>query len=475
MRDQSAMGGAVEQDVGKDAGGDAGTMSMGEVEATEGRATGTRTGAGAGKRGEKDPLPPEMQALGRRAREAQQGLVKAPHTQRVDALVQAAAAIRGGTEALLAANALDLAAAGRGDRPDAFLDRLRLTKERVEAMASGLEAIARRPDPLGAVDQEWQRDDGMAFQRVRVPLGVIAVVFESRPNVAADAAGLCLKSGNAAILRGGSESRRSVEVILDAVRTGLEHAGLPVDAVSQVPSQDRALVGHLLRMTEYVDLLIPRGGRSLVARVQEESRVPVLGHLMGVNHTYVHAGADPEMAKRILVNAKMRRTGICGATETLLIDESVAGVLLPDLIQALAAAGCRLRGDQAAHRVAEAHGLAMEPAVEEDWDTEWLDAVLGVRVVAGLDQALTHIAAHGTGHTEAIVTQDPRAAEHFLREVDAAIVMHNASTQFADGGEFGFGAEIGIATGRIHARGPVGAEHLTSYKYRVHGQGHIRP
>ena len=468
MRDQSTMGGAVEEDVGQDVG----TTSMEEAER---KATGPGSKSGKGKGRVEDPLPPEMHALGLRAREAQRSLVNAPHAQRTEALVQAAGALRDGMHRLLSANALDLAAAGRGDRSDAFLDRLRLTEERVATMASGLEAIAQRPDPLGAVDQEWSREDGMGFQRVRVPLGVIAVVFESRPNVAADAAGLCLKSGNAAILRGGSESRQSVEVILDAVRTGLEHAGLPVDAVSQVPSQDRALVGHLLRMTEYVDLLIPRGGRSLVARIQEESRVPVLGHLMGVNHTYVHAGADPEMAKRILVNAKMRRTGICGATETLLIDESVTGDLLPDLIRALAAAGCRLRGDRRAHRVAEAHGLAMEPAVDEDWDTEWLDAVLGVRVVASLDQALTHIAAHGTGHTEAIVTQDSGAAERFLREVDAAIVMHNASTQFADGGEFGFGAEIGIATGRIHARGPVGAEHLTSYKYRVHGQGHIRP
>jgi len=416
-----------------------------------------------------------MRALGLRAREAQRSLVNAPHAQRVEALVAAAAAIRAGMDALISANALDLAASRRDDRSHAFLDRLRLTEDRVEAMASGLEAIAQRPDPLGAVDQEWKREDGLAFQRVRVPLGVIAVVFESRPNVAADAAGLCLKSGNAAILRGGSEGRRSVEVILAAVRTGLEGAGLPPDAVSQVPSQDRALVGHLLRMTEYVDLLIPRGGRSLVARVQEESRVPVLGHLMGVNHTYIHAGADPGMAERILVNAKMRRTGICGATETLLIDESVAGDLLPGLIRALEAAGCRLRGDGTARGVAEAHGLPMEPATDEDWDTEWLDAVLGVRVVEGVDQALAHIDAHGTGHTESIVTQDSGAAERFLREVDAAIVMHNASTQFADGGEFGFGAEIGIATGRIHARGPVGAEHLTSYKYRVHGQGHIRP
>jgi glutamate-5-semialdehyde dehydrogenase len=467
MKERSTMGGTVEEDVG--------TMSMGEVGEAEGRATGTRTGMGSGNQGEKNPLPPEMRALGLRAREAQRSLVNTPHAQRVEALLEAAGALREGASALLAANALDLAAAGQGDRSDAFLDRLRLTEDRVETMASGLEAIAQRPDPLGAVDQEWRREDGMAFQRVRVPLGVIAVVFESRPNVAADAAGLCLKSGNAAILRGGSESRRSVEVILDAVRIGLAHAGLPVDAVSQVPSQDRALVGHLLRMTEYVDLLIPRGGRSLVARVQEESRVPVLGHLMGVNHTYIHAGADLEMAERILVNAKMRRTGICGATETLLIDGSVAEGLLPALIRALTAAGCRVRGDGTACGVAEAHGLPMEPATDEDWDTEWLDAVLGVRVVEGVDQALAHIAAHGTGHTESIVTQDSGAAERFLREVDAAIVMHNASTQFADGGEFGFGAEIGIATGRIHARGPVGAEHLTSYKYRVHGQGHIRP
>lgn len=442
------------------------------VEANVGTAL---NGKGRGEGDDSDALPPEMVALGRRAREAQQKLGTTSHAHRQAALLQAAETIRTRVAEILAANALDMSAAEKGDRSDAFLDRLRLTPDRIQGMASGLEAIARRPDPLGAVDQEWRRDDGMAFQRVRVPLGVIAVVFESRPNVAADAAGLCLKSGNTAILRGGSESRRSVEVILDAVRAGLESAGLPSDAVSQVPSQDRALVGHLLRMTEFVDLMIPRGGRSLVTRVQEESRVPVLGHLMGVNHTYVHAAADPDMAEQVLVNAKMRRTGICGATETLLIDAAVAGTLLPRLARALTAAGCRLRGDPNALRIAETENLAMEAAVEEDWDTEWLDAVIGVRVVDGIDQALVHIADHGTGHTEAIVTHDATAAERFLREVDAAIVMHNASTQFADGGEFGFGAEIGIATGRIHARGPVGAEHLTSYKYRVHGRGHIRP
>jgi glutamate-5-semialdehyde dehydrogenase len=420
-------------------------------------------------------IPPEMEDLGNRARSAQRRLVNASHEQRTEALRRAAAELRSRSGAILEANARDMEIAAGDDRGDAFLDRLRLTPDRVEGMAAGLEAIAARPDPLGAVDQSWTRTDGLAFQRVRVPLGVIAVVFESRPNVAADAAGLCIISGNAVILRGGSESRQSVDAILGAVRAGLEAAGLPADAVTQVPSQDRALVGVLLRMTDHVDLLIPRGGRSLVARVQAESRVPVLGHLMGVNHTYVHTGADPEMAEQVVVNAKMRRTGICGATETLLVDQEAADALLPRLGRALDRAGCRLRGDPAAVRILSGAEVPVEPAGEEDWDTEWLDAVLGVRVVSGIDEALAHVDAHGTGHTEAIVTGDPGAAERFLREVDAAIVLHNASTQFADGGEFGFGAEIGIATGRIHARGPVGAEHLTSYKYRVHGSGHTRP
>jgi glutamate-5-semialdehyde dehydrogenase len=420
-------------------------------------------------------LPPEMETLGRRAGRAQRLLVNASHERRGEALRRAADELRTRSEAVLAANARDLEAAAGEDRGEAFLDRLRLTPDRVEGMAAGLEAIARRPDPLGAVDQSWTREDGMAFQRVRVPLGVIAVVFESRPNVAADAAGLCLMSGNAVILRGGSESRGSVDEILGAVRAGLESAGLPADAVTQVPSQDRALVGALLRMTDHVDLLIPRGGRSLVGRVQSESRVPVLGHLMGVNHTYLHAAADPGMAERVVVNAKMRRPGICGATETVLVDAEAAEALLPRLGRALDEAGCRLRGDPTAVRILSGAGVPADPAGPEDWDTEWLDAVLGIRVVEGIREALDHIEAHGTGHTEAIVTGDSDAAERFLREVDAAIVLHNASTQFADGGEFGFGAEIGIATGRIHARGPVGAEHLTSYKYRVHGAGHTRP
>ncbi len=414
-------------------------------------------------------LHERMEGLGRAARAAQRCLATSDHAARQAALRAAARNLRAREAELLEANADDLEEAK--DRPAAFRDRLALDPARIAAMAGGLEAIAARPDPVGVVDRSWSREDGLAFERVRVPLGVIAVIFESRPNVAADAAGLCLKAGNAVILRGGSESRRSVGVILDAVRAGLDEAGLPADAVQPVPTQDRAAVGHLLAMTEHVDLLIPRGGRSLVARVEAESRVPVLGHLMGINHSYVHEAADLETAVRVVVNAKMRRPGICGATETLLIDRAVAATHLPPIAQALAAAGCRLRGDAEARAIVR----GIEAAGEPDWDTEWLDAVIAVRVVAGIDEALDHIATHGTGHTEAILTEDADAAERFLREVDAAIVMHNASTQFADGGEFGFGAEIGIATGRIHARGPVGAEHLTSYKYRVRGRGHVRP
>ena len=414
-------------------------------------------------------LERRMDDLGRCVRAAQTALLTASHDRRQAALSAAAAQLRARTYDILAANAADLAALDPA-RGDAFRDRLALDGARIEAMAAGLEDIAERPDPLGAVDQAWTRADGLAFERVRVPLGVIAVIFESRPNVAADAAGLAVKAGNGVILRGGSESARSVGVILEAVRAGLAEAGLPEDAVSPVPTQDRAAVGHLLAMRDHVDLLIPRGGRSLVERVQADSRVPVLGHLMGINHTYVHATADPEMARAIVLDAKMRRPGICGATETLLIDRACLDSHLPAIAAALTGAGCRLKADDAARALLP----DAEAAAPGDWDTEWLDAVIGIRTVDGLDDALAHIAAHGTGHTEAIVTDDPAAAERFLAEVDAAIVLHNASTQFADGGEFGFGAEIGIATGRIHARGPVGAEHLTSYKYRVRGAGHIR-
>ncbi len=418
-----------------------------------------------------DELKNQMTRLGRAVRDAQRTLGSSSHESRQSALRAAAEAIRARRSELLEANDLDVDAARARGRSDAFLDRLRLDEDRIEAMSAGLEAIADRPDPLGVVDQSWARNDGLAFERVRVPLGVIAVIFESRPNVAADAAGLAVKSGNGAILRGGSESAKSVEVILDAVTEGLRSAGLPLAAVEAVPTQDREAVGHLLEMTEFIDLLIPRGGRSLVERVQGESRVPVLGHLMGINHTFVHAEADLDMGVRVVVNAKMRRPGICGATETVLVDRPVAPEYLPGLVAALREAGCRIRADEAARAIVP----DLERATAADWDTEWLDAVIGVRVVDGIDGALRHIASHGTGHTEAIITEGAEAAERFLSEVDAAIVLHNASTQFADGGEFGFGAEIGIATGRIHARGPVGAEHLTSYKYRVRGTGHTRP
>jgi len=416
-------------------------------------------------------LEARMRQLGEASRRAQGRLSLASHDSRRTALRVAAAALRSRVDPLLAANRADLEAAREnGASGAAFLDRLALDERRIEVMAAGLETIAVRDDPLGLIDQAWMRDDGLAFERVRVPLGVIAVIFEARPNVAADAAGLAIKSGNAAILRGGSESVRSVGVILEAIKVGLAESGLPEEAVEAVPTQDRAAVGHLLKMREHIDLLVPRGGRSLVARVQAEAQVPVLGHLMGINHTYVHTAADPEMARDIVRNAKMRRPGICGATETLLIDAAVAESHLPVIADALRAGGCRLRGDARARKVL-ADIEACEPG---DWDTEWLDAVLGLRVVDGVDDALAHIAAHGTGHSEAIITEDADAAERFLAEVDAAIVLHNASTQFADGGEFGFGAEIGIATGRVHARGPVGAEHLTSYKYRVRGAGHVR-
>lgn len=416
-------------------------------------------------------LETRMNDLGRAARAAGHALATAPHAARAEAIRAAAQGLRGRRDALLEANRADCAAAAEAGRPAAFVERLRLDPGRIEAMAAGLDAIAERPDPVGAVDQRFERPNGLEIARVRVPLGVIAVIFESRPNVAADAAGLCLKSGNAAILRGGSDSRGSVEIIHAAVTDGLAAAGLPAAAVQLVPTQDRDAVGHLLGMTEWIDVVVPRGGKSLVERVAADSRVPVLAHLMGLNHSYVHAGADPEMARDIVVNAKMRRPGICGATETLLIDRAVLASHLPAIAADLKSAGCALRGDADARAAAK----GIDAACEGDYDTEWLDAVLSIKTVDGLDDALAHIARHGSGHTEAIVTEDAGAAERFLAEVDAAIVMHNASTQYADGGEFGFGAEIGIATGKLHARGPVGAEHLTSYKYRVAGSGQCRP
>ena len=352
-----------------------------------------------------------------------------------------------------------------------MLDRLRLDEARIEAMAGALEAIVELADPVGRVMQAWTRPNGLQIQRVAVPLGVIGIIYESRPNVTADAGALCLKSGNAVILRGGSESFYSSRAIHAALAAALETAGLPVTAIQMVPTTDRAAVGYLLgSMTEYVDVVVPRGGKNLIARVQRDARVPVIGHLEGLCHVYVDAAADPQMASEIVINAKLRRTGICGAAETLLVDRAARDTHLPLLVEALLAAGCELRGDGTACSI----DPRVKPASEADWRTEYLDAVMAVRCVDGVAGALAHIAAYGSGHTDAIVTDDPAAAERFLTRVDSAIVLHNASTQFADGGEFGMGAEIGISTGRVHARGPVGVEQLTSYKYCVRGSGQVR-
>ena len=392
--------------------------------------------------------------------------------QRDIALSAAAAALRERAAAIRSANETDLAEArGRG-LSAAMLDRLMLDDARIESIAAGLEAIRNLPDPVGRVLAEWERPNGLGIQRVAVPLGVIGIVYESRPNVTADAAGLCLKSGNAVILRGGSESFNSNREIYECIRTGLEAAELPVDSVQMVPTRDRAAVGFLLSsMTAWVDVVVPRGGKRLIERVQDEARVPVIGHLEGICHVYLHASAEPAIARDLTLNAKMRRTGICGAAETILVDRSAAAELLPGVCRALAGAGCEIRGDETVTALVD----AAVPASAEDWSREYLDAIVSVRVVENIDEAIEHIGRYGSGHTESIVASDSAAAERFLREVDSAIVLHNASTQFADGGEFGMGAEIGIATGRIHARGPVGAEQLTSYKYLVRGSGQIRP
>lgn len=412
----------------------------------------------------------EMHALGAAARDAARVLARTPPEAKVAALNAAAAAIRANAGDILAANARDMAAAEAKDLTEAMLDRLLLNAERVEAMAAGHEDVAKLDDPVGKVIAEWDRPNGLRIARVRTPIGVIGVIYESRPNVTADAGGLCLKAGNAAILRGGSESFHSSRAIADCLRAGLEAADLPVAAIQLVPTTDRAAVGALLAMAEFVDVIVPRGGRGLIERVQQEARMPVFAHLDGLVHVYVHEAADPAMAREIVLNAKMRRTGICGAAETLLIDRGALGQL-PAIADDLVAAGCELRGDEAA-RAADSRIVAAKP---EDWDTEYLDAILSVRVVDGLDEAMAHIVRHGSDHTESIVTEDAATAERFLAEVDSGIVLWNASTQFADGGEFGMGAEIGISTGKMHARGPVGAEQLTSFKYQVRGAGQTRP
>jgi glutamate-5-semialdehyde dehydrogenase len=417
-------------------------------------------------------LPERMRQLGQAARAAASILTRVTSEQKRVALMRIAAEIRADRETVLAANARDVADAQANGLSGAMIDRLRLNDDRIEATAAGVEAIAALPDPIGTVLAEWERPNGLRIQRVRVPLGVIGIIYESRPNVTADAGALCLKSGNAVILRGGSESARSNHAIHACMTRALRAAGLPEGAVQMVPTQDREAVGILLRdMTEFVDVIVPRGGKGLIARVQQDARVPVMGHLEGICHTYVHARADLAMARAIVVNAKMRRTGICGATETVLIDAACAGTHLGPIVRDLLAAGCEVHGDEATRAiVAEA-----QPATREDWGKEFLDAIVAVRVVPDIDAALEHIRTYGSGHTEAIITEDDAAAARFFSELDSAILMRNASTQFADGGEFGMGAEIGIATGKIHARGPVGAAELTSYKYLVHGTGQTRP
>ncbi len=410
-----------------------------------------------------------MTELGRQARIAARLLARAPTEQKNSALA-AADALRQGRDAIAQANAVDMAAAAAKGLSGAMLDRLLLNEQRVEAMAKGLEEIARLPDPVGREMARWQRPNGLDIARVRVPLGVIGIIYESRPNVTADAGALCLKAGNAAILRGGSESFYSSQAILACLQRGLSAAGLPPDCIQMVPTADRAAVGIMLRMTEFIDVIVPRGGRSLIERVIAESRIPLFQHLEGVCHTYVDGAADLEMARRVVMNAKMRRTGICGATETLLVDRRVSASHLPVLVRDLLDAGCEVRGDEATRAV----DARVHPVTEEDWRTEYLDAIISVKVVDGVKAAIEHIERYGSHHTEAIVTADEAAAAEFLAAVDSAIVLHNASTQFADGGEFGMGAEIGISTGKLHARGPVGVEQLTSFKYVVRGSGQVR-
>jgi glutamate-5-semialdehyde dehydrogenase len=414
-----------------------------------------------------------MIRLGRAARAVARDLGQATASTKNKALIEAAAAIRRNEQEILAANARDMAdaQAKAAGMTAAMLDRLKLDASRIAAMAAGLDAIAELADPVGQIVAEWTRPNGLRIQRLRVPLGVIGIIYESRPNVTADAGGLCLKAGNACILRGGSESLNSSRAIHACLAQGLAKAGLPEAAIQLVPTTDRAAVGAMLGLAEFIDVIVPRGGKSLIARVQAESRIPVLAHLEGNCHVYVDGQADLAMARDIVLNAKMRRTGVCGAAETLLIDRAAAATHLRPIIGDLLAAGCEVRGDATVQAV----DARVKPAVAADWATEYLDAIIAVKMVDGVDEAIDHIETHGSHHTESIVTADAAAAAKFLGRIDSAIVLHNASTQFADGAEFGMGAEIGIATGKLHARGPVGVEQLTSYKYVVRGTGQVRP
>ncbi|WP_147082086.1 glutamate-5-semialdehyde dehydrogenase [Methylobacterium haplocladii] len=421
---------------------------------------------------ESDDLPTLMAAIGRRARAAARGMALASAQTKDVALRAIAARIRANAAEILRENARDVAAAKAAGQTKALIDRLTLDEKRVAGIAEAVAQVGALADPVGRQLAAFERPNGLLIERISVPLGVVGVIFESRPNVTADAGALCLKAGNAAILRAGSDSHRTATVIARAMSEGLAQTGLPADAIQLVPTRDRAAVGLMLTgLDGCLDVIVPRGGRSLVERVQAEARLPVFAHLDGINHVYVAAGADLDMARTLLVNSKMRRTGVCGAAETLLVDSAVADTHLKPLIAALIEAGCAVRGDAAV----QAADSRVTPASEADWRTEYLDAVISARVVDGLDAAIEHIETNGSHHTDAIVTEDMEAAGRFMAEVDSAIVTHNASTQFADGGEFGFGAEIGIATGRMHARGPVGVEQLTTFKYRVHGSGQTRP
>ena len=427
--------------------------------------------AAASHASESDGLRQLMHHIATSARAAATILATVTGSAKDQALRQAATVLRARNRDILSANRRDLEAAHRKQLNPALVDRLELNEGRIEAMARGLEEIADLPDPVGQVIASWERPNGLQIERVRTPIGVIGVIYESRPNVTADAAGLCLKAGNAAILRCGSESFATSSIIMECIAAALVAAGLPEASIQLVPTTERGAVGEMLKMHGIIDVIIPRGGRSLIQRVTAESRVPLFEHLEGICHTYIHAKANPEVARQVTLNAKMRRPGICGATETLLIDRSVAPGLLPDILGDLLAAGCEVRGD-AITRVLDSR---VQPATEQDWDTEYLDKIIAVKVVDGVDAAIDHIRRHSSHHTEAIITEDVLAAAKFVDSIDSAILMINASTQFADGGEFGMGAEIGIATGKLHARGPVGVEQLTSFKYIVRGTGQCRP
>lgn len=418
-----------------------------------------------------EDIKQQVLQIGQQARDAARELASVSTEQKKRALVEAAKALRASVDSILEANAKDIENAKENGISGAFLDRLVLDKARVESMAKGLEDIAKLDDPVGRELARWQRPSGLDIARVSVPLGVVGIIYESRPNVTADAGALCLKAGNAAILRGGSESFHSSQAIMDCLQQGLKAAQISENVLQLIPTTDREAVGAMLKLSDYIDVIIPRGGKGLIKRIIAESTVPTLQHLDGNCHTYIHASADPKKALDVLVNAKMRRTGICGATESLVIDEAVASDLLPVLVDALTERACEVRGDTAAMAI----DSRIVPANESDWDTEYLDAIISVKVVSGLGEAIPFVNKHSSHHTDAIIAEDNQVAEEFLAKIDSAIVMRNASTQFADGGEFGMGAEIGIATGRLHARGPVGVEQLTTFKYVVRGSGETRP